>query len=109
MLALYAFFAYELHCTAWGRHVYAVGDGPDAARPAGIQVNRMLLSVDTVAGLIFAVAGRVTSGRVGAASSNSGADANLDSITAVVIGGEREPGRRARARARQSHGGPAVS
>lgn len=87
MLALYAFFAYALRYTAWGKHVYAVGDDPDAARLAGIQVNRVLLSVYTVAGLIFAVAGWVTIGRVSAASPNSGIDANLDSITAVVIGG----------------------
>lgn len=87
MLLLYAFFAYVLRYTAWGTHVYAVGDDPDAARLAGIRVNRVLLSVYLVAGLIFAIAGWVTIGRVGAASPNSGIDANLDSITAVVIGG----------------------
>jgi fructose transport system permease protein len=87
MLLLYAVFAYVLRYTAWGSHVYAVGDDPDAARLAGIQVNRVLFSVYIVAGLIFAIAGWVTIGRVGAASPNSGIDANLDSITAVVIGG----------------------
>ena len=56
-------------------------------RLAGIEVQRVLLSVYLVAGLIFAFAGWVTIGRVGAASPNSGVDANLDSITAVVIGG----------------------
>jgi fructose transport system permease protein len=87
MLVLYAIFAYVLRYTAWGSHVYAVGDDPDAARLAGIEVQRVLLSVYLVAGLIFAFAGWVTIGRVGAASPNSGVDANLDSITAVVIGG----------------------
>jgi fructose transport system permease protein len=87
MLLMYGLFAYVLRYTAWGSHVYAVGDDPDAARLAGIQVNRVLLSVYLVAGLIFAIAGWVTIGRVGAASPNSGIDANLDSITAVVIGG----------------------
>ncbi len=38
MLVLYAVFAYVLRYTAWGAHVYAVGDDPDAARLAGIQV-----------------------------------------------------------------------
>ncbi len=47
----------------------------------------MILSVYVVAGLIFAIAGWVLIGRVNAASPNSGIDANLDSITAVVIGG----------------------
>ncbi|MEO7980905.1 MAG: ABC transporter permease [Sporichthyaceae bacterium] len=87
MLVMYAFFAFVLRYTAWGRHVYAVGDDADSARLAGIQVQRVLLSVYLVAGLIFAITGWILIGRVGAASPNSGIDANLDSITAVVIGG----------------------
>jgi fructose transport system permease protein len=87
MLALYAVFAFVLRYTAWGTHVYAVGDDPDAARLAGIQNTRVIVSVYVVAGLVFALAGWVLIGRVNAASPNSGADANLDSITAVVIGG----------------------
>jgi fructose transport system permease protein len=87
MLVLYAIFAYVLRYTAWGSHVYAVGDDPDAARLAGIEVNRVLLSVYTVAGVVFALASWVLIGRVNAASPNSGIDANLQSITAVVIGG----------------------
>ena len=87
MLALYGLFAYILRYTAWGTHVYAVGDDPDAARLAGIQSSKVVLSVYVVAGLIFGLAGWLLIGRVGNASPNSGVDANLDSITAVVIGG----------------------
>ena len=87
MLAMYANFAYVLRYTAWGAHVYAVGDDAGAARLAGIRVNRVLLSVYAVAGVVFAFAAWTLIGRVGAASPNSGIDANLDSITAVVIGG----------------------
>jgi fructose transport system permease protein len=87
MLLLYAVFAYILRNTAWGTHVYAVGDDPAAAKLAGIQVNRVLLSVYTVAGLVLGVAAWITIGRVNAASPNVIPDANLDSITAVVIGG----------------------
>src|SRR3954468_11987020 len=87
MLALYAVSAYILRYTAWGTHVYAVGDDPDAARLAGIQNSRVIVSVYVAAGLIFAIAGWVLIGRVNAASPNSGIDTNLDSITAVVIGG----------------------
>lgn len=87
MIAMYGSFAFVLRYTAWGRHVYAVGDDAEAARLAGIQVQRVLLSVYVVAGLIFAITGWILIGRVGAASPNSGIDANLDSITAVVIGG----------------------
>jgi fructose transport system permease protein len=87
MVVLYLVFSVALRDTAWGRHVYAVGNDAEAARLAGIPVNRILVSVYTVAGVIFAVTAWILIGRVGAASPNSGADANLDSITAVVIGG----------------------
>ncbi len=87
MIAMYAVFAYVLRYTAWGRQLYAVGDDPDAARLAGIKNNRMIISAYTVAGVIFGLAGWVIIGRIGAASPNVAADGNLDSITAVVIGG----------------------
>ena len=78
---------FALSQTAWGRHVYAVGDDAPAARLAGIQVRRLLINVYSVAGLIFALSAWVLIGRVGAATTYSAVDANLDSITAVVIGG----------------------
>ncbi|MCU1432995.1 MAG: transporter permease [Actinotalea sp.] len=87
MILLYVLVAYALGQTAWGRHVYAVGDDIDAARLAGISVGKVLMSVYVTAGVIFAVAGWIQIGRINAASPNAGADANLDSITAVVIGG----------------------
>ncbi|SDQ64072.1 ABC transporter permease [Quadrisphaera sp. DSM 44207] len=87
VLALYLVVGFALRQTAWGRHVYAVGDDADASRLAGIRVNRVLLSVYTVAGLIFALTTWVLIGRIGGASPNAGVEANLDSITAVVIGG----------------------
>jgi fructose transport system permease protein len=87
MLLLAALVWYILNHTAFGRHVYATGDDPDAARLAGIDTDRTLLAVYGSAGLICAVAGWVLIGRIGAVSSLSGGTANLDSITAVVIGG----------------------
>lgn len=87
MLAMYAVAAYALGKTAWGRHVYAVGDDPEAAGLAGISVKRVLFSVYVSAGAIFALTGWILIGRINAASPNAGTDANLDSITAVVIGG----------------------
>jgi fructose transport system permease protein len=87
MLAMYVIATYVLRNTAWGRHIYAVGDDREAARLAGIEVNRVLLSAYLVAGFIFAVTAWILIGRVGAASPNAATDANLDSITAVVIGG----------------------
>jgi fructose transport system permease protein len=87
MLAMYVIGTYVLRNTAWGRHIYAVGDDREAARLAGIAVNRILISAYLVAGFIFAITAWILIGRVGAASPNSASDANLDSITAVVIGG----------------------
>ncbi|MCS5723945.1 ABC transporter permease [Herbiconiux sp. CPCC 203407] len=87
MVLLYLIMAYALNRTAWGRHVYAVGDDKEAARLAGISVNRVLVSVYLAAGAIIAVAAWIQIGRTNAASPNSGVDLNLDSITAVVIGG----------------------
>lgn len=87
MLFLYALFAYILRNTAWGTHVYAVGDDPEAAELSGISTRRVLFSVYAVAGLIIGIAGWITIGRVGSASPNVAPNINLDSITAVVIGG----------------------
>ena len=87
MLALYIVVAFILGKTAWGRHVYAVGDDKEAARLAGISVNRVLMTVYLAAGAILAIGAWVQIGRTNAASPNAGLDLNLDSITAVVIGG----------------------
>lgn len=85
VLALSAW--YVLNRTAFGRHVYATGDDPEAARLAGINTRRVLLAVYGCAGLVSAIGAWALIGRVGAISPTSGSTANLDSITATVIGG----------------------
>lgn len=87
MLLMYGAFIYILKYTGWGRHVYATGDDPESARLSGIRVDRVLLSVYAVAGLTYAFGAWFLIGRVGAASPQSLQLANLESITAVVIGG----------------------
>jgi fructose transport system permease protein len=87
VLVLYAVVGFALSQTAWGQHVYAVGDDAEAARLSGIASKRVLLSVYVVAGLIYGLGAWVLIGRAGAASPNAITDANLQSITAVVIGG----------------------
>ena len=87
MLALAALVWYMLSRTAFGRHVYAIGDDANAARLAGIQVNRTLVLVYVLTGVICGIAGWVLIGRVGAVSPLGNQTANLDAITAVVIGG----------------------
>ncbi len=87
MLVLFAFFWYALGNTAWGKHVYATGDDVEAARLAGINTHRVLLSVYLVAGLIYAIGAWILMGRLASASPNVGTEYNLSSITAVVLGG----------------------
>ena len=87
MVAVFAALSYVMTQTAWGRHVYAVGDDKEAADLAGVQTDKVLVSVYVVAGLIAAMASWAAIGRVGSISPSSFFEANLDSIAAVVIGG----------------------
>lgn len=87
MLVIFAIFAFILRNSSWGRHIYATGDDVDAARLAGIRTDRVLISVYTVGGLLCAIAAWCLIGRIGAASPESGQQENLQSITAVVVGG----------------------
>lgn len=87
MLVMYVIFGYILRNTAWGMHIYAVGDDPDAAELSGISTKRVIFSVYLAAGLIVGIAAWITIGRVGSASPNPDPLLNLDTITAVVIGG----------------------
>ena len=84
---LVVFLAYVLRQTAWGRHVYASGDDPEAAQLSGVNVRATLISVYMLSGLICAFAGWALVGRIGSVSPTSGQLANIESITAVVIGG----------------------
>ncbi len=84
---LYILMWFVLRETAFGRHVYAIGDDREAARLMGIPVNRILIQVYVLAGFFYAVGGWLLIGRIGSGDPNAGQTANLDSITAVVIGG----------------------
>ncbi len=87
MLLLYLVVGFALRNTAWGRHLYATGDDREASRLAGIKTDRVLLSAYVVAGATVGVAAWIVCGRVGGADPNAGLNYNLQSITAVVIGG----------------------
>jgi fructose transport system permease protein len=88
MLVLFGAVWYSLTQTAWGRHVYAVGDNAEAARLTGIKTNRVLLSVYGIAGLMYGIAAMLLVARTELGDPNAGQTTeNLDSITAVVLGG----------------------
>ncbi len=87
MIALFVGTWLFLTETAPGRHLYAVGNSPEAARLTGIPTQRVLLVVYTVAGLIYGIAAWLLVSRTGVGDPNAGQTENLDSITAVVLGG----------------------
>jgi len=87
MVLIFVVLWYLLNKTAWGRHVYAIGDDKDAAELAGIRTDRTLVSVYVLAGFVCAIAAWASIGRVGSISPQSFYEGNLQSITAVVIGG----------------------
>jgi fructose transport system permease protein len=88
MLVLYGTAWFVLGQTAWGRHVYAVGDNREAARLTGINTQRVLFGVYTIAGLMYGIAAMLLASRTELGDPNAGQTTeNLDSITAVVLGG----------------------
>ncbi|MBU3651307.1 MAG: ABC transporter permease [Limnohabitans sp.] len=87
MLALYVLTWQALRNTAPGRHVYAVGNNPEATRLSGIPTERVLLGVYVLAGLFYGIASTLAVARMGAGDPNAGQTENLDAITAVVLGG----------------------
>ena len=87
MLALYAAAWFVLRETAAGRHVYAVGNNPEAARLTGIPTARVVLGVYVIAGVLYGIAALLSVARTGVGDPNAGQTENLDAITAVVLGG----------------------
>jgi fructose transport system permease protein len=87
MLALYGAVWYALRNTAPGRHVYAVGNAPEAARLTGIATRRVLLGVYATAGLMYGIASLLAVARTGVGDPQAGQTEALDAITAVVLGG----------------------
>lgn len=73
--------------TRFGRHVYAVGGNPEAARLAGIRTNRVLIQVYTLCGALTALSGILLASRLSSGQPNAGLMYELDVIAAVVVGG----------------------
>ncbi|MGZ0710321.1 sugar ABC transporter permease (plasmid) [Coraliomargarita sp. W4R53] len=87
-LALVVALNFALSRTQWGRAVYAVGGSAEAARRAGIRVDRIYLSAFALCATLAATGGILAAGRLAAANQSSGgADTNLNAIAAAVIGG----------------------
>lgn len=70
-----------------GRHIYALGGNPQAARVSGINIDGTLVFVYTLCGAMAGVAGLLMAGRTNSGFPNAGIGAELDAIAAVIIGG----------------------
>lgn len=87
VIGVYIIFHIFLTRTQTGRYIYAIGGNKEAARLSGINVDRVLIIVYTISGLMAGLAGLVTVGRVNSAFPLAGLSYELDAIAAVIIGG----------------------
>ncbi|WP_265516706.1 ABC transporter permease [Nitratireductor luteus] len=86
-LAVAALFHVALKYTVYGKHTYAIGSNEQAARMSGINVERHLVIVYAIAGLLAALAGIVVAARGLTAQAGMGIMYELDAIAMAVIGG----------------------
>jgi D-xylose transport system permease protein len=97
--ALLIFWTFVLGRTAYGRHVYAVGGNPEAARRAGISVDRIRISVFVFASSMAALSGIIAASNLGKVSTSSGgSNTLLYAVGAAVIGGTSLFGGKGKAR-----------
>ena len=87
LLVFAALFAVVLHCTRWGRRIYAIGNNPVAARFAGIEVNRYRLVLFMLTGAMAGLAAYLLTGRIGSTRPNIAMGWELEVITMVILGG----------------------
>ncbi|MEH2006101.1 ABC transporter permease subunit [Nostoc sp.] len=78
---------FVLRQTVLGVQIYAVGGNERAARLTGIKVNRVLLFVYGISGLLAGLAGIMSASRLYSASGVLGQGYELDAIAAVILGG----------------------
>lgn len=87
IILVYVIFHIMLTNTSFGRHIYAVGGNVAAARLSGINVDKVLVMVYTISGLMAGLAALMLAGRTNSGFPNAGAGYELDAIAAVIIGG----------------------
>ncbi|MBR2626010.1 MAG: ABC transporter permease [Lentisphaeria bacterium] len=83
-----------LNKTAFGRYTYAVGSNVQTAFHAGINVNKVLVMIYTLAGALVGLAAMITTSRASSAQPSAGMGLELDIIAAVIIGGTSPSGGR---------------
>ncbi|MCI8318169.1 MAG: ABC transporter permease [Lachnospiraceae bacterium] len=86
-ILLYIIFFVILHKTCFGRTVYAVGGNPMAARVAGVNNDKMIISVYMLAGFLCAAAGIIVTGRMNSVAVSIAQGLDTRCITCCVLGG----------------------
>ncbi len=87
VVVIVAYLGLVLHLTRFGRYTYAIGSNSFAARVAGINVNRHLILIYVLSGLLAGLAGMFFYIRLASGAPTSGMNSELDAIASVVIGG----------------------
>jgi len=87
LLGTFAIAHFVLTQTRFGRHVYAVGGNPHAAKVSGLPLRKIRFSVYVISGALAGLAGMVLAARTGSGLPQAGIAYELDAIAAVVIGG----------------------
>lgn len=80
-------FIFLLRKTRFGRWIYAVGGNPFASRYAGIPVDWVMIAAHTICSVLAIMGGLVLSGYIGYVDLRLGADYNMNSIAAAIVGG----------------------
>jgi ribose transport system permease protein len=87
MLIVFGAGWFVLNRTTFGRQTYAIGGNVEAARLAGIRVDRNLVIIYSALGVLVSLAAIITTSRLGSGAPSVGNLAELDAIAAVIIGG----------------------
>ena len=87
LIAVYAFGSLILSKTVYGRSLYAVGGNPEAARLAGLRVDRLKISTYALVGALSALGGMIIASRLGIGQPDIAGTMSLDAIAIVIIGG----------------------
>lgn len=87
MVVLFLLMSFVLNKTYFGRHVYALGGGQEAARLAGININRLRYQIAAIEGAFIGIAVVLLVGRLGSAVSTMGPGTEFSVMTGVFLGG----------------------
>ena len=85
IIAIIVYFLWNK--TVFGKNMYAVGGNPEAAKVSGINVIKVFVQVNILAGVLYGLGGFLEAARIGSANNATGMNYELDAIAACVIGG----------------------